>query len=127
MSADNGKEDREETSSCELSFKKEMDNRPFFFALASYFVFKAETWQTTPFSNNPDGTAAHNVVRQNPGLTRFARYQCSEISDTFTLFLQCFLQKIICQLTNHKRAIVYTSVVTYANQWVIKNLKVFLV
>ena len=61
------------------------------------------------FANNPDGTAADNVIRQNPKPTRFAKYQCSEISDTCTLFSRCFLKKIICQLTNHKRAIVYGS------------------
>ena len=39
-------------SSCESSFKKEMDNQPFFSASANYFVFKTKTWQTTPFANN---------------------------------------------------------------------------
>ena len=74
-----------------------------------FSVFKAETWQTTPSANNPDETAAHNVIRHNPGPTRFAKYQCSEVSDTFALFLRCFLQKITFQLTNGKRAIAYSS------------------
>ena len=46
------------------------------FLLASYFVFKTKTWQTTPFANNADRAAAHNVIQQSQGLTRFAKSQC---------------------------------------------------
>ena len=74
-----------------------------------YFVSKTETWQTTPFASNADSAAAHNVIRQSPGPTRFAKSQCSEISDNFTLFLQSSLRKTTCQWTNHEGAIVYGS------------------
>jgi len=79
------------------------------FASSNYFVSKTETWQTTPFANNAGRVAANNVIRPSPGPTRFAKSQCSEISDTFTLFLQSSLRKIICQWTNHEGAIVYGS------------------
>ena len=51
----------------------------------------------------------HKAIRQSPGPTRFAKSQCSEISDTFTLFLRSSQQKTICQWTNHKEAIIYGS------------------
>ena len=59
--------------------------------------------------NNAGRAAAHNVIRQNPGPTRFAKSQCSDISDTFTLFFRTPLRKPICQWTNHEGAIVYGS------------------
>jgi len=74
-----------------------------------YLVSKTETWWTTPFANNAGRAAAHNVIRQSPGPTRFAKSQCSEVSDTFTLFLRSSLRKTICQWTNHEGAIVYGS------------------
>ena len=66
-------------------------------------------WQTTFFATNAGRTAAHNVIRQNPGSTRFAKSQCSEISDIFTLVLRSSLRKTTCQWTNHEGAIVYGS------------------
>ena len=86
-----------------------MDKQPCSSALESYFVSKTETWQTTPFANNASRAALHNVIRQSPVPTRFAKSQCSEISDTFTLFLWNPLRKIICQWTNHEGSIVYGS------------------
>ena len=53
--------------------------------------------------------AAHKVIRQSPGPTRFAKSLCTEINDTFTLYLRSSLQKTICQWTNHEGAIVYGS------------------
>ena len=86
-----------------------MDDQPCSSASSNYFVPKTETWQTTAFANNASKAAAHKVNRQSLGPTRFAKSQCSEISDTFTLFLWSFLQKTICQWTNYKGAIVYGS------------------
>ena len=65
-----------------------MDDRPFSSASASYFVSKTKTWQTTSFANNAGRAAAHNVIQQSPGPTRFGKSQCSDISDTFILFSQ---------------------------------------
>ena len=80
---------------------------------ASYFIFKTETWQTTSFANNIGRPATHNVLRQTLTTTltstRFAKSQCSEISDIFTLFLQNSLRKITCQWTNYEGAIAYRS------------------
>ena len=70
-----------------------MYDRPFFSALANYLVFKTKTRQTTPFANTAGRAAAHNVILQSPGPTRFAKYRCSDISDTFILFLQSSLGK----------------------------------
>jgi len=86
-----------------------MDNQPCSSASANYFFSKTETWQTTPFANNAGKAAAHNVIGQSPGPTKLAKSQCSEISDTFTLFLQSSLRKTICQWTNHEGAIIYGS------------------
>ena len=52
-----------------------MDDRPFSSALASYFVSKTKTCQTTPFVNNTGRAAAYNVIQQSPGPTRFAKSQ----------------------------------------------------
>ena len=109
ISTDDGEEDWEETSSCDSSSEEEMEDQPCSSASANYFVSKAETWQTTPFANNAGRAAAHNVIQQSPGPTRFAKSQCSEVSDTFTLFLRSSLRKIICQWTNHEGAIVHGS------------------
>ena len=87
ISTEDGEENTEEISSCDSSSEEEMDDQPCSSASSNYFVCKTETWQTTPFTNSAGRAAAHNVFRQNPGLTRFAKSQCSEISDTFTLFL----------------------------------------
>ena len=86
ISTNDGKEVTEEIFSCDYSSEAEMDNQPCSSASANYFVFKTERWQTTPFANNAGRAAAHNVIRQSSGPTRFAKSQCSEISDTFTLF-----------------------------------------
>ena len=109
ISTDGDEEDVEEISLCDSSSEEEMDEQTCFSASASYVVSKTETWQTTPFTNNGGRAAAHNVIRQSPGSTRFAKSQYSEISDTFALFLRNPLQKIICQWTNHEGAIVYGS------------------
>ena len=74
-----------------------MDDQPCSSGSANYFVSKTKTWQTTPFPNNAGRAAAHNVIRQSPGQTRFAQSQSSKISDTFTLFLRSSLRKTICQ------------------------------
>ena len=63
-----------------------MDGRPFFSALASYFVSKTKMWQTTPFANNAGRAAAHNVkfhnkVHDRQGLQN--KSQCSDISVHF--------------------------------------------
>jgi len=84
-----------------------MDDQPCSSASANYFVSKTEMWQTTTFANNAGRAAAHNVILQSPGPTRFAKSQCSEVSDTSTLFLQESLRKTICQWTNHEGVIVY--------------------
>ena len=89
-----------------IVLKKKMDDNPRSSASANYFVFKTETWQTTAFANNASRAAAHKVIRQSPGPTRFAKSQCSEISDIFTLFLWSSLQNTICQWTSHEGAIV---------------------
>ena len=86
-----------------------MDDQSCSTASANYFVSKTETWQTTAFANNVIKAAAHKVTRQSLGSTRFAKSQCSEISNTYTLFLRFSLRKTICQWTNHKGAIVYGS------------------
>ena len=39
-----------------------MDKQPCSSALASYFVSKTKTWQTTSFANNAGRPAAHNVL-----------------------------------------------------------------
>ena len=109
ISTDGGEENVEEISLCDSSSKEEMDKQPCSSASKSYVVSKTETWKATPFTNNAGRAAAHNVIRQSPGSTRFAKFQYSEISDTFALFLRNPLQKIICQWTNHEGAIVYGS------------------
>ena len=86
-----------------------MDDQPFSSASANSFVSKTETWKTTPFANNAGRAAAHNVIRQSPEPTRFAKSQSSTISDTFNLYLRSSLRKTICQWTNHEGAIVYGS------------------
>ena len=86
-----------------------MDDQPCSSASPNYFVSNIETWQTTAFANNASRAAAHKVIRQSPGPTRFAKFQCSKISDTFTLFLRSSVRKTICQRTNHQAAIVYGS------------------
>ena len=90
ISTNDGKEVGEEIFSYVSSSEAEMDAQLCSSACANYFVFKTETGQSTPFANNAGRAAAHNVIRQNPGPTRFAKSQCSEISDTFTLFLRSF-------------------------------------
>ena len=67
------------------------------------------TWQITSFANNAGRAAAYNVIRQSPGPTIYAKSQCSEKYDTFSLFLRSSLQKNMCQWTNHEGAIVYGS------------------
>ena len=109
ISTDDGEEDVGEISSCDSSSEEEMDEQQCSSVSASHFISKTETWQTTPFANNAGRAAAHNVIRQNPGPTRFAKSQCSEISDIFALFLRYSLRKTICQWTNHEGAIVYGS------------------
>ena len=109
ISTDDGKKDVEEISLCDSSSEEEMDKQQCFSASTSYFVSKTETRQTTPFANKAGRAAAYNVIRQGPGPTRFAKSQCSKISDSFTLFLRNPLRKIICQWTNHEGAIVYGS------------------
>ena len=109
ISSDDDKEDREEISSRDLSSEEEMDDQPCSSASVNYFVCKTETRQTKPFANNAGRAAAHNVIRQSPGPTRFSKSQSSEISDTFTSFLRSSLRKTVCQWTNHKGAIVYGS------------------
>ena len=86
--------------------KKKMDDKPCSSASANYFVSKTKTWQTTAFAKNASTAAAHKVMRQSPGPTRFAKSRCSEISDTFTLFLLSSQRKTIRQWTNHEGAIV---------------------
>ena len=81
-----------------------MDDRPLSSALASYFVSKTKMWQTTPFANNAGKAAAHNVIQQSSGPTRFTKSQCSDISDTFILFSHSSLGKNLSQKT-----IVYSS------------------
>ena len=88
ISTDDGEEDVKKISLCDASFEEEMDKQPCSSASESYFVSKTETWQTTPLANNAGRAAAHNVIRQSPRPTRFAKSQCSKISDTFTLFLR---------------------------------------
>ena len=70
-----------------------MDDRPFSSALASYIVSKTKTWQTTPFTYNAGRAAAHNVIQQSSGPTRFAKSQCSDIGETFILFSHSSLKK----------------------------------
>ena len=84
-------------SSCHSSSEAEMDDQPCSSTSANYFVSKTEKWQTTPFANNAGRAAVHNVIRQSPGPTKFAKSQSSKISDTFTLFLRSSLRKVICQ------------------------------
>ena len=90
---------KEERSPCKLSFKEKIDNRPFSTASASYCVSKAKTWQAASFANNANKqinagrAAAHNVIQQSPGPTRFAKSQCSDISDIFILFSHSSLRK----------------------------------
>ena len=74
-----------------------------------YLVSKTETWQTTPLARNAGRAAVHNVIWQSPGPKRLAKSQCSEVSDTFTLFLRSSLRKTICQWTDHEGAIVHGS------------------
>ena len=93
ISTDDGKEDRKGIFSCDSSSEEEMDDQPCFSASANYIVFKTKTWQKTTFANNTGRAAAHNFVRQSPGPTRFAKSQCSEMSDTFSLFLRSSLRK----------------------------------
>ena len=64
ISAEDGEENREEISSCDLSSEEEMDDQPCSTASANYFVSKTETWQTTPFANDTGRAAAHNVIQQ---------------------------------------------------------------
>ena len=89
--------------------KKKRNDQTCFSASANYFASKTETRQTTAFAKNVNRAAAHKVIRQNPGPTRFAKSQCSELSDTFTLFLRSCLQKTVGQWTNHEGAKVYGS------------------
>ena len=84
-STDDGEEDRKEISSCDSSSEAQMNDQSSFSASSNYFFSKIETWQTTPFAINAGRAAAHNTIRQSPGPTKFAKSQCSEISDTFTL------------------------------------------
>ena len=96
ISTDDGEEDKEEISSCDSSSVEEMDDQPCSSAWANYFVFKTKTWQPIPFANNVESAADHNVIRQSLESTRFAKFLCSEISDTFTLFLWSSLRKTTC-------------------------------
>ena len=52
ISTDGGEEDVEEISLRDSSSEEEMDKQSCSSGSASYFVFKTETWQTTPFTNN---------------------------------------------------------------------------
>ena len=104
ISTDDGEKDEEEIFSYDSFSEEEMDEQPCSSVSASYFISKTETWKTTPFANNAGRAAAHNVIRQSPGPTRFAKSQCSDISDTFTLFFLTPLRKTICQWTNHEGA-----------------------
>ena len=110
-STDDGEEDMEKVSSCDSSSEAEMDDQLCSSASANYFVSKTERWQTTPFANKLSAgrVAAHNVIQQSPGPTRFAKSQSSTTSDTFALILRSSLRKTICQWTNHEGAIVYGS------------------
>ena len=60
-------------------------------------------------ARNAGRAAVHNVIWQSPGPKRLAKSQCSEVSDTFTLFLRSSLRKTICQWTDHEGAIVHGS------------------
>ena len=51
-----------------------------FSASANYFVSKTETWQTTAFANNVGKAAAHKVIGQSLGPTRFALHQSTAAS-----------------------------------------------
>ena len=86
-----------------------MDDQPCFSVSANYFLYKTETSQTTAFGSNASRAAAHKVIQQSPEPTRFAKSQCTEVSDTFTLFLRSSLGKTIGQWTDHEEAIVYGS------------------
>ena len=70
---------------------------------------KSKRGKQQAFANNASRVSAHKVIRQSPGPTRFAKSQCSEISDTFTLLLWPSLRKTKCRWTNHEEAIVYGS------------------
>ena len=80
-----------------------------FLCFCKLFRLQNRNVANNTFANNAGRAAAHNVIRQSPGPTRFAKSQSSEISDTFTLFLRSSLRKTVCQWTNHKGAIVYGS------------------
>ena len=97
ISTDDGVEGRRGISSCDSSSKVEMDDQPCSSASVNYSVSKTETWQTTPFANNAGRAAAHNVIRQSPGPTRFTKCQCSKLSNSSTLLLWSSLRKTICQ------------------------------
>ena len=70
------------------------------------YVFSCDTWQTTPSASNADRVVVHNVIQQSPGPTRFAKSQCSEISNAFTLFLRSSLSMSVGY---SQRSIVYGS------------------
>ena len=92
-----------------------MDGRPFSSALASYFVSKTKTWQTTPFANNAGRAAAHNVkfhkkVHDRQGL--------QNLSAQILVILLFYFLILLLKKPNHKETTVYDS------SW-IKNSKFF--
>ena len=70
-----------------------MDGRPFFSALASYFVSKTKMWQTTPFANNAGRAAAHNVKFHNKVHDRQGLQNLSAQILVFILFSHSSLKK----------------------------------
>ena len=70
ISTDDGEEDGEEISSCDLSSEEEKDDQSCSSAFSNYYVSETETWQRTPFANNAGRAAAHNVIQQ--GLQNFS-------------------------------------------------------
>ena len=116
ISTDDGKEKTEEISSCDSSCKEEMNDQLHSSAFANYFLPKPKRGKQCYFQmmllvqlQLRATCTAIVYIPKSPGSIMFANFQCSKISDTFTLFLWSSLQKSICQYTNHKGARVYSS------------------
>ena len=74
ISTDYGEEDVEDFHfpSFDSSSDEEMVDQSCSFT-SDYFVSKTEKCHTKPITNNAGRAAVHNIIRQTPGLTKFAK------------------------------------------------------
>ena len=74
----------------------------------SYIFLKTKVrFGLVNISNTPQVSSSRNILKQEPGPSRFAKKSCDSASTAFTLFMRQNLLDIICKWTNAEGRTVY--------------------